>query len=649
MPPIFPAVVNQTPKPLPELRRAPTDDQRHSPHWWVWTTDDAQRYLANWPLLRHLLFEPRFRYAWLACAFFVLLLAVGLPPIWIVTPRDFLPVIRISLLNMVEARVHAGLARSAEARDERETAFYHWRSAVAFNSTDAEVLRSSISNLLHLPPRNVQRAGQGRWAALWLLHLNRTNAADLDLVTDVYRHYGTDEQLVPLLAGTPRPLTDHQHLALIKGRLQANDHAGFLSVRTNLAPAVAAGDPELPLYDAAAQLMWGDEAAAAAAKDVLARAQTPEHADVRVRALRLQLLAGLVRRNPEEVAPALGRLRDLHVDYPLEHAAYWELLHVRGRTAEAVQLARQFADPPITAGEVARLCDTFLRLGLTEQATDFLQHFAPSLGSLSRIWITYADLLIQQQNWDEIRGLALEIRKNDFTRGSLGGFSLYLEGLAELSTHHTNDAAVIFAKVPRGTIREPDLVMRIARDLAAWDNYQPALELLRFHQGELQQRLDYWQALVRAAYHEHDAGMLLDAAQHQYALAPDRVEAVTDLAAALLIHRRDPKQALELTRRVLDSNPTSLGARINHALALLQNENPGAAKPLLLSVDESQLGGIERTMLAFARTDLERQQGRPAQALREMERIDPAYLLPPQIAWLDLVRAGLQPRIAPAH
>ena len=595
------------------------------------------------------MFEPRFRYAWLACVLVVLVLALGLPPVWIVTPRDFVPVIRISWLSMVEARVHAGLARQAEARDEKESAFYHWRSAVSFNSADPLVLRSSISNLLSLPPRNVLRYGEARWRSLWLLHLTRTNSADLDLVTDVYRHYGTDEQLGPLLAGAPQPLTGHQHLALLKARLQANDRAGFLSLRTNLPPSTAASDPELPIYDAAAQLMWGEAAKAVAAQAVLVSFQTPEYPALRVRALRLQLLAGLVRRIPEEVAPALARLRDLHEDYPLEHAAYWELLQAKGHTEDAAQLARQFADPPITSSEVTRISDTFLHLGLVDHATEFLEHFAPTLGSTSRIWLSYANLLIQQERWDDLRGLALEIRRNDLSRGLLGGYSHYLEGLAEVSTHHTNEAAVAFAKIAQDPIREPTVVLGVARDLVTRGNYQPAMDLLRTHQGELQQRLEYWQVLVRAAYHEHDAELLLEAAQHQYALAPDRVDVMNDLAAALLIYRRDSEQVLTLTRRVLDNSPTSLAARINHALALLQHGNPGAAKPLLLSVDESQLGDIERSMLAFARVDLERQQGHPALALQEIGRVNPAYLLPPQIAWLDLVRAEMEARTAPAH
>ncbi len=594
------------------------------------------------------MFERRFRYAGLACAFVFLLFALGLPSIWIVTPRGFNPVVRVSWLSMIEARVYAGLARKTEAMDERERAYYYWRSAVSYNLADAPVLRSSLSNLMHLPARNAQRFADARWNSLWLLHLNQTNSADLDLVSDVYRHFGTEELLYPLLAGHPQPYSDHLRLSLLKARLQSGEKAAFLTARSNLPPAVAATDPELPVYDAAAQLIWGDSSQTAAAQAVLASYQTPDHAAVRVRALRLQLLAGIIRRKPEEVAPALGRLRDLHEDYPLEHAAYWQLLQSRGRADEARQLASQFADPPITASEVTRISDTFLRLGLTDQAIQFLEHFAPTLGSTSRIWLTYADLLIQRQNWDDLRSLALEIRKNDLSRGVLGGYSHYLDGLAEISTHHTNEVAVAFAKIAQNSIHEPEVVLGVARDLMKLGSYKPALDLLRAHESELQLRLEYWQSLVRAAYHEHDADLLLDAAQHQFALAPDRVDSMNDLAAVLLIFRRDPEQALALTRRVLEANPTSLAARINHALALLQHENPGAAKPLLLSIDTERLQDIERTMLAFAQTDLYRQEHKPQLALEALGRVNTAFLLPPQIAWLDQVRAGLQDHAASA-
>jgi hypothetical protein len=644
--PILATAVNETPP--PELPRHPREELEHqsSPHWWIWTVVDIQQRLENWPMLRHILLEPKFRYAWLGCLLVLLTTLLGLPKIWIVTPPGVLPVIRVSWLNLIEARMHAGLARTAEANDEREAAFHHWRSAISFNPASPELLHGSIANLLQLAPRNSQYFSEARWNALWLLQLTRTNSASLDLFADASRHYGVDEMLVPVLVAAPQPLSAHQQLALVKAWLHLGDQPHFQNARTNLPSAVATSDAELPLYDAAAQALWGSTEDAEAGRRSLAAWQSTTNATLRVRALRLQLLASLTRRNLPDFTSALSALHELHEDYPLEHAAYWDLLRQMGRTADATRLALQFADPPVTSYEVMRLSEAFLQLGLTDHATQFLEHFAPSLGNTSSIWLTYAGLLIQHQSWDELRDLALEIRRNDLARTLLGGYSHYLEGLAEISTHHTNEAMLAFDKVPQSPIRENDLALWLAKDLISRGVFAPAAELLQSRETALRLRPDYWQMRIRTAYYQHDAEQLLYAAQHQLELIPDRLDAVNDLAAALLIGRRDPEQALALTRRVLDNNPTSVPARLNHAFALLQDGHAAAAKALLLSIDTFGLGEIERTMLAFAEVDLQRQQNHPTEALRAIAQVNTTYLLPPQIAWLEQVRSELEKQTA---
>ena len=629
----------------------PPAEREHpdSRHWWVWTAADIQRHLENWPLLRHILVERKFRYAWFGCMFVLLTAVLGLPRIWIVSPPGVLPVIRVSWLNLVESRIHAGTARQAEARGELETAFYHWRSAISFNPADPGVLRGSVSNLLHLPARNPQYFAEARWNSLWLLQLTRTNSAELDLFADTCAHYGVDDLLLPMLTAAPQPLNVHQRVALVKARLNLGDQAGVQAAHANLPPAAAAGDPELPLYAAAAAANWGTEPEAADGWRTLDRFHDGADPALRVLALRLQLRASLTRRNLDDFTAALDRLHDLHEDYPLEHAAHWDLLRQAGRQAEATQLALQFADPPVTSYEVMRLSEAFLRLGLTDHATQFLEHFAPTLGNNGNIWLTYAGLLIQHQSWDELRNLALEIRRNDLSRSLLGGYSHYLEGLAELSTHHTNEAQLAFAKIPRSPIRDDDLVLWLAQDLIARDAFAPADELLRPRESELRPRPAYWQAVIRTAYHRRDAEQLLYAAKHQFDLLPDRLDAANDLAAALIILRRDPDLAQTLTRRMLDNNPTSLSARLNHAFALLQGGHPATAKALLLSIDTYGLGELEHSMLAFAEADLQRQQDHPAEALRAIARVKTEYLLPPQTAWLEQVRAELEARVADAH
>ena len=95
------------------------------------TDEQVQRGLMNWPLLRLLWGDPAFRYAFLACGLGGLLLLGGLLKFWIVTPRGFLPVIRISVVDMLEARIHGRIARTKDAQGQPQEAMYHWQVAMA--------------------------------------------------------------------------------------------------------------------------------------------------------------------------------------------------------------------------------------------------------------------------------------------------------------------------------------------------------------------------------------------------------------------------------------------------------------------------------------------------------------------------------------
>lgn len=615
--------------------------------WWIWTSEDISHRLAERPLLRHLLFERRFRCAWFGCALVVGLISAGLPKVWIVTPPGISPVIRVSWIDMVEASVRAGMARNAETHRRFDEAAYHWRAAVLLDPGDPALLRRSISNLIRLPPRDAARFSRAIGDTLWLLRLTSTNAADLDLAVEACEHYRVDDLLLRLTGALQRP-TPRQQGARVKALLRRGSEAAFSEARAKLPPGAATEDPELRLYDSAAQANWGGPTASAGRR-VLEEAKRSGPLALREQALRLLLSASYMRRDLAAYDVNLAGLRDLHRDQPLEHAAHWDLLHRAGRRDEAVGLALRFADPPVSSTEVLGLTEAFLRLGLEDHAIRLLRRFVPTLGVTSDVWLAHTELLVRQQRWEELHEVALEIRRNDLTRISLGGFSHYLDGLAEISQGRTHTAMAAFAKAPSLPIRDEAVALRTARDLLAHGASAPARELLRDHEPALRSDPGYWQTMQQAAYRTRDAALLLEAARRHHALAPDQPGAANDLAAALIINRQDPALLLGLTHRGLATAPTALATRLNHAFALLQNGLPAAAGPMLLAIDERGLGPLELTMVALARAELAAAEDRPSECLQAVDRVQRRFLLPPQTAWLDRMRIRMQERTAAAR
>ena len=62
-----------------------------------------------------------------------------------------------------------------------------WQSAIANNPGDAGTIREALRALLDHPQSEPEQLGFGVRNAFWLLHLAKTNAADLEMTIEVLR------------------------------------------------------------------------------------------------------------------------------------------------------------------------------------------------------------------------------------------------------------------------------------------------------------------------------------------------------------------------------------------------------------------------------------------------------------------------------
>src|SRR2546425_1267360 len=379
--------------------------------------DLANRFVY-FPLVRLLIFSFWFR---LILAGFILLLvflALFLPRIWRTTPPGFLPVIRISGLDMAQAwSLRRSALRSMKAGDLDQAA-YAWQAAVARNPANPELVRGALRHVLQLERPGPKQQGSAIRQSFWLLRLTGTNAADAELVSRVYEKFQLYDLLVGLLGPREGRLTVAEEAAYLKGLFHTGQMAPFATRWEQLKgqPLVA---PDLVLYHDPFLGGWGPPSTWGEARGRLEAALTnPEQP---ILANRLQLFVCARLNDPNRYLASLQRLEQAQSDTLLEHAVYWQLLAAQGRREEARTLLRSFPRPPSSAAEALRLAEIQVALGLSAEARQFLEQCTPQFGNAQDIWLLRATLLQEDRRWEDLREMALQLRQHPRMRDALAG------------------------------------------------------------------------------------------------------------------------------------------------------------------------------------------------------------------------------------
>jgi len=181
--------------------------------------------------------------------------------------------------------------------------------------------------------------------------------------------------------------------------------------------------------------------------------------------------------------------------------------------------------------------------------------------------------------------------------------------------------------------REPEgvLAWEWGRRVAEWGWPREGWDWLVAGEEAVGGRLDYWRVRLRAAHAMGDAEEILTGARRVRVLSPADPDSANELAAALLVLRRDPGEAL----RLATAAGVGRAARVNRALALVQLEEWKEAETALAALELQGLTGIERTMVCFGRFEMHSRAGSLAAALEAYRGIDGKHLLPVQLRWLE--------------
>ena len=99
---------------------------------------------------------------------------------------------------------------------------------------------------------------------------------------------------------------------------------------------------------------------------------------------------------------------------------------------------------------------------------------------------------------------------------------------------------------------------------------------------------------------------------------------------------------MQLTSRVLQQAPNLAATRINHSLALLQNQKFAEAEALLKTLNPDELREQDLTYFHFAVFELNLNRRHYEIARPHSEKIELQYLLPTERQWLDTARQEME-------
>ncbi|HNQ87758.1 MAG TPA: hypothetical protein PKM73_03890 [Verrucomicrobiota bacterium] len=603
------------------------------------------KHLTYAPFIKLLLFSFWFRLVVLALAGVAFIVVLLFPKMWTSTPKDFVPVVKVSLLDKIQAFNLRRTAEKAMARRDYEGALTAWGSAYANNQGNPEMARGLLRTVIAQRVNDRKHLVAALRASSWLLRLTSTNAADLELVVQFYDRAQFYDQIYDLLHDRGTQRTPSEHMLYVKSLFFEGQHEVFARLWEQLPPDQRS-HPELRLLYAAHQAGWGAPDVSGEGKAELLKAAV-EASPERVFANRLLMAVAVYRNDLALFTDCFVRVREANADSGVENANYWRLLAMNGQKPEAVRLAKDYVFPPKSSRELLRMASAYVLLDMKEEALKLLRRYTMTFGFSEDLWLLYARLLEDAKEWEELRDVSLQLRAIPYLRARLEGMSHYYEGRADHATGRSGSAAAAFDRASGAAFPQAQQGVNVARSMIILGFPAPARRVLETVEKNTTNRNEYLNLMFNAAMQLKDSPLMVETARELFELRPNSAELANRYAAALLIDREERAEALQITLRIVLQFPQSIAARINHCLALLWNSRADEAETLLNSVLPIDLRREDLNSYYMALLDLHFQKGRFGQAWEALDRVNLAELYPKEAAYIDGLRSQLPPRGQP--
>jgi hypothetical protein len=594
-------------------------------------------------LLRHtwleqavlvLLYDRRFRFAFLTLLLIILFAGASLLRVWRVTPEGFVPTIRISALDFVQSLSLARTAARETAAENGPASLSAWMAAVRNNPADPGHVRGLLAALGTFGDRRRHTPVALRQTE-WLLHLAQTNAADVALAARTLHALWLNPEVLDVLKLRRNPLPEDLQILHAKVLFLTFDPDGFAVYLPRFRQLAETGqDPEAALIYHAYRAGWTDGLSQTESQSVLDQGKLDTR--LAVLAHRLQLIVSYRRNDPQRYADSLEFLRNRADASVVDFGNYWLLLSRNGRRAEAVDNAHSNVLVPETPNEAILLARAHFELGHVDSSHKLLSQYARYFAHSEHVWLSYANLLVDQRAWPELleAGSYLQFLPSP-ERHDLRAFAFFLQGLANHHLRRPGPATEAFDRAARFPVASATLGSKMADTFQQLGYFQHAQRILDSLRQTANEDPNYWRLVATTAFALKDTSLLVFATATLYRLSPDSTAALQDYAAALLTTRTLPADAVKLTFLLVSRSPGSVPARLNHAAALAQNNRFSEARDVLGSLAGLSLSASERNAAQLAWFEVYFAGGDDVRALATERTIDRSGLFPPETAWLD--------------
>lgn len=604
--------------------------------------------LEGFPLLRTLVLDPAFSWAFLLAVALAGGIALAVPKVWRMTPAEFSrATVRVSLIDLVQAWSLSRSARQADAAGLHDQALQAWRGAVINNLADPGIHRGLLGHLLQVPEARPENLLLSLFSSSWLLALTGTNAVDLALTAEVLEKYRVPDLALEWLDTAPS--AGQADLARVRARclLSAGKAEGFADLWKAHREAWQ-GEAAMAVYHDAWQAGWDTGSPAIEAMARL-RESTRRPGRDGLTAARLLLLAAVRRGGPEDVEHAIRRLAEGRADSVDQHALHWRFLASLGRFDEARNLALEFSRVHGASLRLANDCAEYALIlaafGLRDEAVEFLRANLGRFESNPFVWEAYLAILADARRWSELRRASAQVRTQTASFETARILAIFAEYRAEVAEGNVTRADRLAAELAEARILDNATAQRIAGELVADRRPGPALAILRAKRPELRDSPPFWQGMFAAAMHLKDVEGLTESTTELLRLRPEDPVALSNRAAMYIVLGEQPTEALEITFRLVTAFPQAAAFRINHAFALLLNRRTDEAWETLRQMDASRLDRHAASAYHLALTELLTARGQFAEALETADKVQPGMILPPQQERLAQLRATCAARL----
>ena len=514
------------------------------------------------------------------------------------SPKGFQPVIRITVLDWLQARALARSAKASEAKNDFAAAKMAWQLATGNDRGNPQWPRGWLANIMHEKPSWKLRRDTTAYSSQ-LLWFSPTNRADFALVANALEHCRLYRDVLDLFEFEEDSVSSQETAPLLRSLFHLDDYKAFRDRWSSLqlqTPHIDwLEDPLMKLYHLGTKaILENDPSSRDALNEAVAAISpsSPHYAQAQRIALRVAVADGAVPASRK----ILEDLRQSKEAILPDTLRFWRLL-ITEETPKEIAQDLENSGAPVTEQEAVGLLQTLADAGLVEEMSKTAEKLIDQIGTDSpNLWFAYGDWLIDQEEWTLLRNLAQQASGIP----EIEPIIFYWQGLIDRERERYDQAQERFLKIADFPPQSFLIRFELARRLLGLDQPETADKLMEGLDGKTNESHAYWKLRVDSA---QDLEAFSQAAKTAYDSDPEFDRHIYNYVDALLQEQRELELTLSLSDKLIQQRPDFTPFQLLRARALRLNEKHEEADALAKKINDVRAERIQQVEQARSQGD----------------------------------------------